>query len=544
MQGLMMNVPLTITALMCHSERLHGEQEIVSVTADNPLHRYRFADCFARARRLANVLAALGVQRGDRVATLAWNDYRHLELYFGVSCSGAICHTVNPRLFADQLVWIFNHAGDRVLFTDPMFLPLIEKLKPKLPALEKIVVLTSAKAMPDSVLPGLLCYETLLAEADASYDWPALDEEHAAVLCYTSGTTGNPKGVLYSHRALVLHAYAAGLPDALRITRDDTVLPVVPMFHVNAWGVPYLATMLGIKLVMPGPKMGDGETLARLMDDEGVTAALGVPTVWQGLLNHLRSSGRRLKTLKHIAVGGSACPLALMKAFEAEQGVWTLHAWGMTETSPLGTANIPPPNFAALPPEEQDRIRASQGRPVFGVELKIVDGEGRALPWDGKAFGALKIRGPWVCRGYYRMAHSDAHDADGWFDTGDVATIDPRGYMTITDRTKDVIKSGGEWISSIELENIAMSHPKVAAAAVIGVRHPKWEERPLLIVVPVPGEPPSAAELLEHFQGRVADWMVPDAVEFAEALPLTATGKVSKLTLRERYVDYVLPQTA
>ncbi|MCC5862519.1 MAG: long-chain fatty acid--CoA ligase [Gammaproteobacteria bacterium] len=544
MQGLMMDVPLTITALMRHSERLHGDQEIVSVTADAPLHRYRFADCFARARRVANALERLGVTRGDRVATLAWNDYRHLELYFGISCSGAICHTVNPRLFAEQLVWIFNHAEDRVLFTDPMFLPLIEKLKPKLPMLEHVVVLTSAEAMPESSLPGLLCYETLLADSEARYDWPTLDEDAAAVLCYTSGTTGNPKGVLYSHRALVLHAYAAGLPDALRITRDDTVLPVVPMFHVNAWGVPYLATMLGIKLVMPGPKMGDGETLARLMDDEGVTAALGVPTVWQGLLNYLRSSGRRLKTLKNIAVGGSACPLALMKAFEDEQGVWTLHAWGMTETSPLGTANIPPANFAELPPEDQDFIRASQGRPVFGVELKIVDGQGETLPWDGKAFGALKIRGPWVCRGYYRMDHSEAHDADGWFDTGDVATIDPRGYMTITDRTKDVIKSGGEWISSIELENIAMSHPQVAAAAVIGVHHPKWDERPLLIIVPIAGERPAPAELLAHFSGRVADWMIPDAVEFAEELPLTATGKVSKLTLRERYADYVLPQTA
>jgi acyl-CoA synthetase (AMP-forming)/AMP-acid ligase II len=544
MQGLMMNTPLTITALMRHSERLHGDQQIVSITGGEGLHRYRFRDCFARAARLANVLAELGMRPGDRIGTLAWNDYRHIELYFAISCSGGICHTLNPRLFPEQLAWILNHAEDRVLFIDPMFVPLLEKLRPQLPHLEQIVVLSSAAAMPQTAMPGVLCYETLLEAASEHFEWPALDEQTAAVLCYTSGTTGNPKGVLYSHRALMLHAYAGSMPDALCLSGDDVVLPVVPMFHVNAWGVPYLAAMLGVKMVMPGPKMGDGETLARLMNEEGVTIALGVPTVWQGLLAYLRSSGTRLRTLRRTVVGGSACPLALMKAFEAEHGVWTHHAWGMTETSPLGTANVPPPNFADLPPADQDFIRASQGRAVFGIEMKIVDGDNRELPWDGRAFGALKVRGPWVARGYYREEHSSAHDADGWFDTGDVATIDPRGYMRITDRTKDVIKSGGEWISSIELENIAVAHPQVAAAAVIGVPHPKWDERPLLLVVPRPGETPTAAALLAHFEGRVASWMIPDAVELVAELPLTATGKISKLTLRQRYADYVLSDTA
>ncbi|MCC5862360.1 MAG: long-chain-fatty-acid--CoA ligase [Gammaproteobacteria bacterium] len=541
MQGLMMDGALTITSVLEHAERIHGHQEIVSVTAESPRHRYTYRECFARARRLASVLAGLGIGPGDRVATLAWNDYRHMEVYYGVACSGAICHTINPRLFAEQLAWIVNHAEDRVLVIDPMFLPLVAKLRPQLPTLEQVIVLCSEAAMPAADGLELLCYETLLAGADEDFAWPALDERAAASLCYTSGTTGHPKGVLYSHRAMVLISWACGLPDAMNLSAREVVLPVVPMFHVNAWSIPYSALMVGAKLVMPGPKMGDGETLANLMDEEAVTVALGVPTVWQGLLEFLEQAGRRLKTLKRTVVGGSACPLSMMEQFEQRHGVWTHHAWGMTELSPLGTYNTPPPDYDSLPREARDRLRASQGQPVYGVEMKIVGPDGQALPWDGKAFGALKVRGPWVASSYYRMeGESAAHDAEGWFDTGDVATIDPRGYMTITDRTKDVIKSGGEWISSIELENIAVSHPAVSRAAVIGVAHPKWDERPLLLVVPAAGAQPSAEEILAAFEGKVARWMIPDAVEFIEDMPLTATGKISKLTLRERFAEYRL----
>jgi 3-(methylthio)propionyl---CoA ligase len=543
MQALMMNTPLTITSIMRHAERSHGDQEIVSITADLGLHRYTFAECFARARRLANALEGLGMRPGDRVGTLAWNDHRHVELYYAISCAGAICHTVNPRLFAEQIRWIIGHAEDRILCIDPMFMPLVEKLWPALPTLEHVVLMCRAEAMPPQVSDRVHCYETLLESAAADYAWPELEENAAAALCYTSGTTGNPKGVLYSHRSTVLHALVACLPDGLNLNRGSAVLPVVPMFHVNAWGMPYSVVLVGAKLVLPGPKMGDGEALANLMDAEGVDVALGVPTVWQGLLKYLRDSGRRLKSLRRTLVGGSACPLSMMKAFETEQGVWITHGWGMTEMSPLGTVNIPPPDYASLPTETQDRLRASQGRAVYGIELKIVDGQGRELPWDGKAFGALRVRGPWVCSAYYRQeGRSEAHDEEGWFDTGDVATIDPQGYMTITDRTKDVIKSGGEWISSIELENIAVAHPAIAAAAVIGVPHPKWDERPLLLVVPAEGATATPAELLAHFDGKVANWWIPDAVEFIDDLPLTATGKISKLTLRERFADYRLAE--
>ena len=541
MQGLMMTHALTIGSLMAHAQRLHPEQQIVSLTADQGVSRYAYRDCFARAARLANALSALGMRAGDRAATLAWNDHRHMELYYAVSCAGGICHTVNPRLFPDQIRWILDHAEDRLLFIDAMFLPLIEKLAPALPRIEHVVVMTGAQSMPESALPNVLCYETLLEQAESTFDWPTLDPDDAAALCYTSGTTGNPKGVLYSHRALLLHAYACTMPDVMNLSRSDVVLPVVPMFHVNAWGVPYAAILVGAKLVLPGPKMGDGETLARLMDDEGVTLALGVPTVWQGLLEYLRKSSTKLRTLQRTIVGGSACPLSMMQAFEREQGVWVHHAWGMTELSPLGTFNTPPPGFDRLPEEAQGSVRASQGRAVFGIELKIVDDSNAELPWDGQAFGALKVRGPWVCSGYYREeGNSASHDADGWFDTGDVASIDADGYMTITDRTKDVIKSGGEWISSIALENVALSHPGVRGAAVIGVHHPKWDERPLLLIVPGESAPTREA-MLAHFAGRVAKWWIPDDVAFVDDLPLTATGKISKLTLRQRYADYTLP---
>jgi fatty-acyl-CoA synthase len=536
----MMNLPLTINEIMHYAARHHGEAEVVSITADEGLHRATYAIVFRRAAQLANALAGLGIDKGDRVATLAWNDHRHLELYYGVSCAGYVLHTVNPRLFADQLVYIINHAEDRVLFFDPLFAPLIVKLADRLPTVERFVALCRADAMPDLELRGLASYETLLGDEPQTHAWPQLDETSASALCYTSGTTGNPKGVLYSHRSTVLHAYGSVLPDAMGLSKRDVILPVVPMFHANAWGMPYACPLVGAKLVMPGPKMADGETLHKLIADEGVTCALGVPTVWLALLNYLRESGNTVPSLNRTIVGGAACPLSIMKEFEERHGVVTRHAWGMTETSPLGTVNTPLPGMEDLPERERDEIRVKQGCPPFGVDLKIVDDEGAEVPWDGKAFGALKVRGFWVCDGYYGQ-DDDVLDDEGWFSTGDVASIDPQGFMKITDRTKDVIKSGGEWISSIELENLAMGHPDVAEAAVIGVEHPKWTERPLLVVVPRESREIDKLKMLAWFNGKVADWWIPDDVVVIDSIPHTATGKVSKLTLREQLKDYRLP---
>jgi 3-(methylthio)propionyl---CoA ligase len=537
--GRMMTVPLTVTEIVRFAERHHGGSEVVSVTADNPAHRCSFADIFKRARQLANVLSTLGIQPGERVASLAWNDYRHVELYFGVTCSGSILHTINPRLFAEQLIYIINHAQDRVLFFDVAFLPLVESLAEKLSSVEAFVVLAPPTDVPESSLAPLYSYEELLAAESSDYEWPVLDENTANLLCYTSGTTGNPKGVLYSHRSTVLHAYGGCLPDALNLSQRDTLLPVVPMFHVNAWGTPFSCAITGAKMVLPGPRMADGETLHHLIEREAVTVALGVPTVWLELLRYLRESGSTVPSLERTVVGGAACPASVMEEFQEKHGVDTLHAWGMTEMSPLGTLNSPRRDAAELSDAERDSLRLKQGGAIFGVDMKIVGDDNRELPWDGEAFGDLRVRGWWVCDGYFgEKGPSDSHDADGWFSTGDVATIDPRGFMQITDRSKDVIKSGGEWISSIELENLAVAHSDVDEAAVIGINNEKWTERPLLIVVTAAGANPEKQVLLEWYKGKVADWWIPDDVVFVTELPHTATGKISKLTLREQFANY------
>ncbi len=543
MLGLMMNSQLTLTAVMEHARKFHGDAEVVSVTADQPLHRYRYRDCFGRAAQLANALHALGARSGDRVGTLAWNDYRHLEVYFGTACMGLVCHTINPRLFPEQIDFIVNHAEDRWIFVDPAFLPLLRGLQDRLPTVERFVILGPAAAAEDCGLRDAVSYESLIAGHAANVDWPALDENSACSLCYTSGTTGNPKGVLYSHRALVLHTYGALMPDTMNLSCREVVMPVVPMFHVNAWSIPYGAAVVGAKLVFPGPRMGDGDALQKLIESESVTLSAAVPTVWLALLGHLEKTGKRVPSLKRVIVGGSACPRAIMEAFEQRHGVHVQHAWGMTEMSPMGTLNSPTADWDTLGSELQWELRLKVGRPVFGVDVKIVDPEGRELPWDGESFGSLKVRGPWICSEYFRIGKGDAHAEDGWFETGDVATIDARGFVAITDRIKDVIKSGGEWISSIDLENTAMAHPGVAEAAVIGASHPKWAERPLLCVVRKPGAEVGREELLAFFEGKVAKWWIPDDVVFVDELPHTATGKLSKKDLRDRMHDYRFPGT-
>ena len=536
--GQMMNLPLTLTTIMDFAERVHSDSEIVSVTADNPDHRYTYAESFKRTRQLANALAKVGVEEGDRIATLAWNDYRHFELYYAISCSGAVCHTVNPRLFPEQVDYIVNHAKDKLIFADPAFLPLLEGLQEKLPSVEKYIVLTDAANMPETNLKGAQDYESFIADQSDSFTWPDLDENAASALCYTSGTTGNPKGVLYSHRSTVLHSYGAALPDTMNLSASDVILPIVPMFHVNAWSLPYAAAMVGCKLVMPGSKMGDGEALQGLIEREGVTMSAGVPTVWLALLGYLRESGKKVESLQRVVVGGAACPLSIMEEFSQAHGVHTHHAWGMTETGPLGVYNTLKPGMENLPKDELDAVKLKQGRPVFGVEVQIVDEEGNVLPWDGQAAGEVRIRGNWICSGYYGIDAPDSHDKDGFFSTGDVASMDANGYMKITDRTKDVIKSGGEWISSIDLENAAVGHPGVAEAAVIGVPHPKWTERPLLLIVKQAGVEVDKQEVLAFLEGKVAKWWIPEDAVFVEELPHTATGKISKKDLRVQFKDY------
>ena len=538
MNGLMMDFPLTITSIIQHAESVHGDSEIVSVTRDNPRHRYTYRDAFRRTRQLANALATWSLASGSSIATLAWNDYRHFEVYYASACSGFVCHTINPRLSPEQIVYIVNHAEDRLLFVDPDFMPLVEAIADKCPGVERWIVMTSEAHMPETKLQNVLCYERLVHSHSDDFDWPQLDENQACALCYTSGTTGNPKGVLYSHRSTMLHAYATLMPDALGLAHHDAVLPIVPMFHVNAWGTPYGAPMVGAKIVFPGNRMGDGETLAALINEEKVTRSAGVPTVWLNLLNYLKQSGKTVDSLKQIIVGGAACPLSIMEAFDAH-GVETRVGWGMTEMSPLGSANASYHERDRHTPESFARLRQKAGKPIFGVEMKIVDDDGKRLPWDGEAYGSLMVRGPWICSGYFKLGKTDSHTDDGWFETGDVATIDPQGTMAITDRTKDVIKSGGEWISSIEIENVATDHPKVAEAAVIGRYHPKWSERPLLIVVKAPdGADLTSEEMLAWFDGKIAKWWTPDAVEFVDELPHGATGKIQKVDLRQQFEDY------
>ena len=540
MQGLMMDFPLTITSIMEHAERVHGAQEIVSVTRDNPRHRYTYADSFARVRQLANAMNGWGLSQSDRIATLAWNDYRHFETYYASACSGYVCHTINPRLFPEQIVYIINHAEDQYVFLDPDFWPLIEQVAPQCPGVKGWVVMTTPEHMPDTSVANVHCYEQLLDGQADTYAWPAIDENDACALCYTSGTTGNPKGVMYSHRSTVLHTYATMMPDSMNISSADVVLPIVPMFHVNAWGNPYACPVAGAKMVMPGNKMGDGPTLATLINEEGVTMSAGVPTVWLNLLAHLRSSGQRVETLQRVVVGGSACPLSVMEEFDT-YGVDTRHAWGMTEMSPLGTSNSSGARRHQYDADSFAAMRTNVGQPIFGVEVKITDDDNNELPWDGVAFGALKVRGPWICSSYFKLEGSSAHAEEGWFETGDVATIDARGNVSITDRTKDVIKSGGEWISSIEVENCATGHPMVAEAAVIGRIHPKWGERPLLIVVKNGQGDVTPDELKAFLDGQIAKWWIPDDVQYIEEMPHTATGKIQKMKLREMFEDYQFP---
>ena len=543
MLGLMQSQQLLISGILTHAARHHADAEIVSRQGDGSIVRHSYAELERRARQLALALGRLDVQDSDRVATLAWNGHRHLELYYGVSGMGAIIHTVNPRLAPDDVVHILNDAGSVLLFADPAFAPLVAAVAARVPALRAVIIMGGPAEMTDIPLaPGqmLLCYEDLLNDDD--YAWPQFDERTASALCYTSGTTGRPKGVLYSHRSTLLHAYAINLPDVIGLRSVDRAMPVVPMFHVNAWGLPYAAPMVGASLIMPGRQL-DGPSVAALMNSERVTMSAGVPTVWMGLLAHLRSTGARLDTVTKLVCGGSACPAMLIDAFRDEYGVRVDHAWGMSEMSPLGTYYAPKASTAGLEPSEAARLPYKQGRAVPGVDLKIVDDAGVSLPWDGVTFGNLMVRGPWVTQRYLN-AEADATDAEGWFPTGDVATIDRHGMMEITDRTKDIVKSGGEWISSIQLENIAVAHPDVAEAAIVAARHPKWDERPLLIVVPKPGAVVDPAALLATFDGQVAKWWVPDQVVVVDELPHTATGKINKLALRQQFRDFELASLA
>jgi len=540
MQGQMQERPLLISQLIDFAERFHGDGEIVSRRVEGDIHRYTYADAAARSRQVAHALDRLQVPMGERVGTLAWNGYRHFELYYGVSGSGRVLHTINPRLHPEQVAWIINHAEDQVLCFDLSFTPIIKAIHHLCPKVRQWVALCDAHALPtDTGISHLVSYEHWIASESVQYAWPELDENEAACLCYTSGTTGNPKGVLYSHRSSVLHAYAAAMPDVMCLSAKDCVLPVVPMFHVNAWGIPYTAAATGCKLVFPGPAL-DGKSVYELLESERVTFAAGVPTVWQMLLGHLQQNGLRFSTLQRTVIGGSACPPAMISLFKDTYGVTVLHAWGMTEMSPLGTLCTLKNKHLSLPADEQLKILCTQGRPVFGVSMKIVDADGHALPHDGKAQGELLVSGPWIVRSYFKGEGGDPL-IDGWFPTGDVATIDPDGYLHITDRSKDVIKSGGEWISSIDVENIAMAHPAIAMAACIGMRHPKWDERPIVVVVKKPGAEVTREELLGFYEDRIAKWQIPDDVVFVDAIPLGATGKMQKVKLREQLAGYSLP---
>ena len=539
LMGQMMHMPLLISSLLTHAARHNGDVEIVSKRVEGDMHRTTWSEVELRSRKLAQALARLGLKAGERVGTLAWNGYRHLEIYYGVSGSELVCHTINPRLVPQQVAWIINDAEDKVLFVDLNILPLIEKLIPSLPTVKAVVVMVARSHMPaETAIPNLLCYEELIEAEDGHYTWPQFDENTAASICYTSGTTGNPKGAVYSNRSTVLHAYAAALPDAMSVAAVDTVLPVVPMFHVNAWGLPYSGALIGCKLVLPGHHL-DGASLYDLFEKEKVTFSAGVPTIWLGLINHVKQNNLKFSTFKRTVVGGAACPPAMIRTLEDEFGVQVIHAWGMTEMSPLGTLGRLKAKHADLPVEAQHRLLEKQGKVIYGVDMRIVDAEGKVLPWDGKTSGDLEVRGHWVISSYFKVDRSPLHD--GWFPTGDVATIDADGYMQITDRSKDVIKSGGEWISSIDLENVAMGHPAVHEAAAIAAFHPKWDERPLLVVVKKPGAEVTREEILAFYDGKIPKWQLPDDVVFTDEIPHTATGKIYKLKLREQFKDHKLP---
>ena len=542
MLGLMQSHQLMISSLIEFAERHHGEGEVVSRRVEGDIHRSSYKEVAQRARRVANALDKLNLAFSDRVATLAWNGYRHLELYFGVSGTGRVLHTLNPRLHPDQVVWIANHAEDQVMCFDISFLPIIKAVHSRCTTVKHWIALCDASALPaDTGVPGLMSYEAWIGDESSDYAWPEFDENSASSMCYTSGTTGNPKAALYSHRSTMLHAFAGAMPDALNMSARDAVLPVVPMFHVNAWGLPYSAAMTGAKLVFPGPAM-DGKSIFDLIESEKVSFAAGVPTVWQMMLAHMQAGNLKFSTLKRTVIGGSACPPAMITAFNDVYGVEVLHAWGMTEMSPLGTVCTLKNKHMTMTTDEKMKVRLKQGRGIFGVDLKIVDEAGKALPWDGKSAGDLLVKGPWIISDYFK-GEGGPPLVDGWFPTGDVANIDADGYMQITDRSKDVIKSGGEWISSIDVENIAMAHPAVAMAACIGMRHPKWDERPIIAVVKKPGAEVTRDELLAFYDGKTAKWQIPDDVVFIDAIPLGATGKMQKTKLREMLHGYKLPGT-
>ncbi len=541
MLGLIMDRPMLISSLIDFAAEYHGGTEIVTHNVEGGLHRYGYADAQAEAKRLANTLGELGVGFGDTVGTLAWNTRRHFEIYYAVSGIGAICHTINPRLYVEQLAYIVNHASDRVLFVEAGFVPLLDSFAAEIAdTVRAVVVLCDEANLPESEHFDLISYDALVAAHDPVFDWPSFDERTASSLCYTSGTTGNPKGVLYSHRGNILHSYASIGPDCMNISARDTVMPVVPMFHANAWGIPYAATMAGAKLALPGPHL-DGENVQALITGEGVTMTAAVPTIWLMLLDYLKRSGKNIHPLTNVVIGGSAVPRSMIETFKRDYGATVRHAWGMTEMSPLGTVNTPLAKHDDLDDGAWLDLAEKQGRPIFGVDMRIVGEDGGELARDGVAFGDLQVRGYWVANAYHRQDESDAHTGDGWFSTGDVATLDGDGYMRITDRTKDVIKSGGEWISSIDLENIAVDHPKVVEAAVISVAHPHWDERPLLIAVREEGAELEKSELLDWYEGKIARWWKPDDVVFVDELPHTATGKLLKTKLRDDFKDYILP---
>jgi fatty-acyl-CoA synthase len=539
MLGLMQDWPLLCHRVIDHAAIKHANRPVVTRSVEGPIHTTTYAEIRARALRVAQRLDRDGIKLGDRVATLAWNTWRHLEAWYGIMGIGAIYHTVNPRLFPEQIVWIVNHAEDRVMLVDLTFVPLLEKLADKLPTIERYVVLTDAAHMPQTSLRNAVPYEAWIAEVDGDFAWKSFPETTAAGMCYTSGTTGHPKGVLYSHRSNVLHSMIASAPDAMGVSCGDVVLPVVPMFHANCWGLALTSPMQGAALVMPGAKL-DGTSIYELLTDYRVTFSAAVPTVWLMLLQYLEANDAKLPHLKRVVIGGSACPRAMTKTFQDVYGVVVCHAWGMTEMSPLGTLGSLKPEYARLSGEERLDIQVKQGHAPFGVEIKIADDADKELPHDGKTFGRLKVRGSAVARAYFKE-DGEILDQDGYFDTGDVATIDRHGYMQITDRAKDVIKSGGEWISSIDLECLAVGHPKVAEAAVIGVKHPKWDERPLLVVVLKKDQSATRDEILRFMQGKIANWWMPDEVVFVDEIPHTATGKIQKTVLRDQFRDYVLP---
>ncbi|MGV8892453.1 MAG: 3-(methylthio)propionyl-CoA ligase [Burkholderiaceae bacterium] len=540
LMGQMMSQPLLISNIIRHADRYYGKSEIVSRRVEGDIHRYTYTDCHKRSRQLARALANLGVKMGDRVASIAWNGYRHLEAYYAVSGSGAVLHTINPRLFPEQIAYMVNHAEDQYLLFDMNFLPIIEAIAPHCSTVKGFVMLCDRAHMPENSKVGnLLCYEELIAASSDDYEWPLFDENSASSLCYTSGTTGHPRGALYSHRSTLLHSYASAMPDGLNVSARDTVLPVVPMFHVNAWGLPYSVPLVGAKMVFPGPAM-DGKSLYELFEQEQVTFSAGVPTIWMGLLIYVAQNNLRFSSFKRTVIGGSACPPAMMKTLRHQYGVEVVHAWGMTEMSPLGTAGTLLARHASLPEDAKQAILEKQGHVIFGVDMKIVGDDDRELPWDGKTYGNLLVKGEWVISSYFKNEGGDVLE-NGWFPTGDVATIDADGYMQITDRSKDVIKSGGEWISTIELENIAMAHPAVQQAACIGVAHPKWDERPLLVVVKKPGAEVSKEELIQFYEGKIAKWWTPDDIAFVEALPTGATGKILKNKMREQFKEHKLP---